>query len=67
MSIDDAAHGRARVIPTGPSIEEWRSMSASAREAFLLDVCAALSDPRDLMTEGRPHKKAKSLAVDLLG
>jgi Uma2 family endonuclease len=67
MTLDDAAAGRSRVIPTGPSIEAWRAMSLEAREAFLLDVCAALSDPRDLMTEGRPHKKAKSRAVDLLG
>lgn len=55
------------MIPTGPSVEAWRAMSLEAREAFLLEVCAALSDPRELMTEGRPHKKAKSRAVDLLG
>ncbi len=42
-------------------------MSPAARESFLLDVLDALSDPRDMMSEGRPHKKAKTRALDLLG
>lgn len=42
-------------------------MSPKARLDFLDAVNAALSDPRDLMSEGQPHKKAKSRAMDLLG
>jgi Uma2 family endonuclease len=34
---------------------------------FVVEVLAALSDPRLTMTEGRRHKKAKSRAVDMLG
>lgn len=56
-----------RTIPTGPTLEAWRAMSPAARHAFLLEVLDSLSDPRDLMTEGRPHKKAKTRALDLLG
>lgn len=56
-----------RAIPVGPSVEAWAAMTPAAREAFLLDVIDSLSDPNDLMSEGRPHKKAKSRAVDLLG
>jgi len=42
-------------------------MTPAAREAFLLGVIDSLSDPNDLKSEGRPHKKAKSRAIDLLG
>ncbi len=42
-------------------------MSADERERFLVRVNDSLSDPRDLMSEGRPHKKAKTRVVDLLG
>lgn len=42
-------------------------MSADARERFLLRVLDALSDPRDAMSEGRPHKKVKARSLDLLG
>jgi Uma2 family endonuclease len=42
-------------------------MSPSQRESFLVSVLDALSDPRDVMSEGRPHKKAKTRALDLLG
>jgi hypothetical protein len=54
-------------IPVGPSLEEWRAMTAAERESFLVKVLDALSDPRNAMTEGRPHKKAKTRAIDLLG
>ena len=56
-----------RAIPVGPSLEEWRSMTSAERESFLVKVLDALSDPRSAMTEGRPHKKAKARALDLLG
>lgn len=42
-------------------------MSADERERFLIQVNDALSDPLVTMTEGRPHKRAKSRVVDMLG
>lgn len=42
-------------------------MSPAERERFLIQVNDALSDPQRTMSEGRPHKKAKSRAVDMLG
>lgn len=54
-------------LPIGPTVEEWRAMTAEQRERFLVTVFDALSDPRRAMTEGRPHKKAKARAVDMLG
>jgi Uma2 family endonuclease len=42
-------------------------MTAEERERFLLRVLDALSDPLQVMSEGRPHKKAKTRALDLLG
>jgi Uma2 family endonuclease len=42
-------------------------MTPAAREAFLLDVIDSLSDPDEMMSEGRAHKRAKSRAVDMLG
>jgi Uma2 family endonuclease len=56
-----------RSIPVGPSLEEWRALTPAERESFLVKVLDALSDPRSAMTEGRPHKKAKTRALDLLG
>jgi len=64
----DPADGAPRLpIPVGPSLEVWAAMSPEARDAFLLQVLDALSDPRDTMSEGRPHKQAKVRAVDFLG
>jgi Uma2 family endonuclease len=54
-------------LPVGPSEEAWRAMTPIERESFLIEVNAALSDPRSAMSEGRPHKKAKTRALDLLG
>src|SRR5262245_12701935 len=42
-------------------------MSPSDRERLLDRILDALSDPRAAMAEGRPHKKAKTRALDLLG
>ena len=54
-------------LPIGPTAEVWRAMSPAERERFLIQVNDALSDPYVTMSEGRPHKKAKSRAVDMLG
>lgn len=54
-------------LPVAPSVEAWRAMSAAERERFLIQVNDSLSDPYVTMSEGRPHKKAKSRAVDMLG
>lgn len=58
---------RLESFPVGPSVEEWRAMTPAARERFLLEVIDALSDVRITMSEGRPHKRAKSRAADMLG
>jgi len=42
-------------------------MTPDERERFIIDVNEALSDPIITMSEGRPHKKAKSRAIDMLG
>lgn len=42
-------------------------MTQAEREQFMVEVNVALSDPRIVMAEGRPHKKAKSRAIDMLG
>jgi Uma2 family endonuclease len=42
-------------------------MTPAERERFLVQVNDALSDPHRTMSEGRPHKKAKSRAADMLG
>ena len=56
-----------REIPVGPSLDAWRAMSPEAREAFVIAMNAALTDAAQLMSEGQPHKRAKSRAMDLLG
>ncbi len=54
-------------VPVTPSEEQWRAMTPAEREAFIIAVNDALSDPVITMSEGRPHKKAKSKALDMLG
>ncbi len=56
-----------RPVPVTPSEAEWRTMTPEQREQFIIDVNEALSDPVITMSEGRPHKKAKSKALDMLG
>lgn len=42
-------------------------MSPAAREAFVVRMNEALTEAAELMSEGQPHRKAKSRALDLLG
>ena len=53
-------------LPTVPAIDNWRAMTASQRLDFQIEVLDALSDPVVAMSEGRPHKKAKTRALDAL-
>ncbi|MFO0591132.1 MAG: Uma2 family endonuclease [Polyangiaceae bacterium] len=62
-----SATKQAPPIPVTPSVEEWRAMSPSAQLDFQLRVIDALNASADVMGEGRPHKKAKSRALDALG
>jgi Uma2 family endonuclease len=54
-------------LPTVPTVEAWRAMTPDERMRFQVEANAALSIPADLMSEGQPHKKAKSRTVDALG
>ncbi len=54
-------------VPVTPTEECWRAMTPAERERFIIAVNEALSDPLISMSEGRPHKKAKSRALDMLG
>lgn len=54
-------------IPRTPTVEVWRAMSPAARLDFQLQVLDAVNAAADLMGEGRPHKKAKTRALDALG
>jgi len=42
-------------------------MTPEERERFLVDVNEVTSLPQNAMSEGRPHKKAKTRALDMLG
>lgn len=58
--------GSPASLPTVPTVEAWRAMTPTQRLDFQLRVLDALSDPAAAMSEGRPHKKAKSRALDAL-
>lgn len=53
-------------LPTVPSVEEWRAMTPDQQLDFQLRVLDMLSDPVAAMSEGRPHKRAKTRALDAL-
>ena len=53
-------------LPVAPSVEAWRAMSPEDRERLLIQINDIFSDSVLRMSEGRPHKKAKSEAVDTL-
>src|SRR3954468_19269307 len=54
-------------LPIAPTEAEWQAMTPDQSERRRVKVLDSLSDPRSLMSEGRPHKKAKSRALDMLG
>lgn len=53
-------------LPTVPTVEAWRAMTPEARLRFQIEVNSLLGDPVAVMSEGRPHKKAKARAIDAL-
>ncbi len=62
------SHDAPLALPViAPTEEEWRALAPADREAWLVRVLDALSDPRAAMTEGRRHKKAKTRVLDALG
>jgi len=65
MSAEPAPSVPAPLVT--PTEEVWRAMSPAERERFLVRVLDALSDPIAAMSEGRPHKKAKTRTLDRLG
>lgn len=66
MAVPEPSSAPALSI-VAPSLEEWRAMPRAERERLLIQINDMLSDPRAAMSEGRPHKKAKVRALDLLG
>lgn len=50
----------------GPSAERWRTLSAADRDRFFDEIFAARDRPAEAMSEGRPHRRAKSAALDAL-
>jgi Uma2 family endonuclease len=69
------AEAVAQTLPTlplelpviAPTEDAWKAMSPSEREALLVRILDALSDPAAAMSEGRRHKKAKTRTIDALG
>lgn len=64
MATPAVASERSLIAPTEA---EWRAMSPEARLDRLDEINSALSDPPVWASEGRPHKKAKSVVLDQLG
>ncbi|MEO5730481.1 MAG: hypothetical protein ABI134_31750, partial [Byssovorax sp.] len=54
-------------LPTVPTVEAWRAMTPAERERVQVEINAALTASVDVMSEGQPHKKAKSRTIDALG
>src|SRR3954463_13617073 len=64
MAVSQGEPKRSLIAPTE---EEWRAMSPEERMRCLVDINEILSDPPIAMSEGRPHRKAKSRVLDRLG
>lgn len=63
--VEAASPSKTPQFPTTPSVEAWRAMSREAQERFQIKVNEMLSEAF-MMSEGRPHKRAKAQAVDAL-
>jgi len=50
-----------------PTAEAWRAMTPEQRLDLQVAINEALTVPAELMSEGQPHRKAKSRALDALG
>jgi Uma2 family endonuclease len=57
----------AASILIAPTLDKWQAMSVEERERLQIKILDLLADPRRAMTEGRPHKRAKGRAIDMLG
>jgi Uma2 family endonuclease len=67
MTVSPPPIASPREIPVAPTLDVWRAWTPRAREDFVVAANEALTEAAELMGEGRPHKQAKSRAVDLLG
>lgn len=52
--------------PIGPTVEQWRRMDEAARDRFYQQIYDAFNATPEAMSEGRPHSRAKSAALDVL-
>ncbi len=67
MTITTRKTSEAVQVPTVPTVEVWRAMTPDARMRFQVEVNTAVTAAAQLMSEGQPHKKAKSRTIDALG
>lgn len=66
MSTSSAQSQPPRHAPIGPSVEQWRAMSNAEKDRFYQQIYDALSASQEAMSQGRPHSRAKSAALDAL-
>ena len=53
-------------LPIGPARDEWHAMPPAERDRFYTQVFDALNALPEAMSEGRPHSRARSSAIDAL-
>lgn len=66
MSTSSAQSQPPRQAPIGPSVEQWRAMSNAEKDRFYQQIYDAFSASQEAMSQGRPHSRAKSAALDAL-
>lgn len=54
------------VLPLAPAVEAWKAMAPVDRQRFLEAVTAALTREAELSPEGRPHRRSKGRAYEVL-
>jgi Uma2 family endonuclease len=67
MAVTSPRGSQAAPLPTVPTVEAWRAMTPDERMRFQVEVNTALTAAAELMSEGVPHKRAKSRSIDALG